>query len=122
MACFVAPAAAAMVMTAVRKKIDPRLHINWLLALLWGGVAWLIPEHIYHGEVVLYPPFFTKGLLEMLPEIIRVGVPMVIAAVLVWAVLGITLNNIKSRMFQPRLAYLAVIGAVIMVMVDKVFA
>jgi hypothetical protein len=122
MACFTAPETAAIVLTVVRKKIDPRLHINWLLALLWGGVAWLIPEHIYHGEVVLYPPFFTKGLPAMLPEIIRVGVPMTIVAVAVWAIILTTVATAKNRTFQPRLAHLAIIGAIIMVAVDKLLA
>ena len=122
MACFVAPETAAIVLTVVHKKIDPRLHINWLLALLWGGVAWLIPEHIYHGEVVMYPPFFTKGLPEMLPEILRVGVPMTIAAIAIWAVLLTAVATAKNRTLRPRLAYLAVFGAVIMVIVDRVFA
>ncbi len=119
MACFVAPATAAIILTATKKKIPSRFHVEWLLALLWGGVAWLIPEHIYHGEVVIYPPFFTKGLSEMLPEIVRVGVPMTVAAVVIWAALVFA---VKNRIPQPRLAYLAVIGAALMVVVDTVLA
>lgn len=120
MACFVAPETAAIALTIVRKKIDPRLQINWLLTLLWGGVAWLIPEHIYHGEITLYPPFFTKGLSEMLPEIIRVGVPMTIAAAMVWAILLTTVTVVKRQTSRPHPVYLAILGAVIMVLIDKV--
>lgn len=85
MACFLAPTAAAAVVTTFGKKVAPKYHIEWLLSMLWGGVLMLIVEHISHGEIVPYFPFFTKGLSEMMPEILEVGVPMVLAVTLVWA-------------------------------------
>ncbi|MFC1687251.1 hypothetical protein ACFL0L_01635 [Patescibacteria group bacterium] len=104
-------------MTAVRKKIPSPYHIKWLFALLWGGVVWLIPEHIYHGEVVLYPPFFTAGLDNIIPEVIRVGVPMTIAAITVWLVMILIATFYKK--LQLHFIYLMVFGAVIMILVDK---
>jgi len=122
MACFIAPTTAAIIATAARKKISPRYHIEWLLALLWGGVAWLIPEHIYHGEVVLYPPFFTAGLHKIIPEVLRVGVPMTMAAIAVWAAMVAVVALHKNSKFQLRFVHLMLVGAVIMILVDKMLS
>ncbi|MFH0829229.1 MAG: hypothetical protein V1907_03560 [Candidatus Kerfeldbacteria bacterium] len=119
MACFIAPTTAAIIVTAAKKKITPRFHVAWLLALLWGGVAWLIPEHIYHGEVVFYPPFFTAGLRHILSEILRVGVPMTVGAVAVWLVLIAFAALSRNKKLQPRFGYLMVVGAVMMILVDR---
>ncbi|MFA6098078.1 MAG: hypothetical protein WCV50_04740 [Patescibacteria group bacterium] len=122
MACFIAPTTAAIIVTVARKKIPPYYHIKWLLALLWGGVAWLIPEHIYHGEVVFYPPFFTAGLHGIIPEVLQVGIPMTIAVIIVWLVLVAAATFFKEKKFQLRFVHLMVVGAVIMIFVDKIFA
>jgi len=53
----------------------------------------LAVEHIAHREVVPYPPFLTAGLSEVLPEILKVGVPMTFAIVLVWAVMVLVANK-----------------------------
>ena len=90
MACFVVPMTAAIVTTAVGKKVPEKYHLNWLNAMLWGGVTMLAVEHVTHGEIVLYPPFLTAGLPEVLPEMIRVGVPMALAIFLIWGVMVIT--------------------------------
>ena len=87
MACFVVPTAAAIVTTAVGKKVPEKYHLNWLNSMMWGGVAMLAIEHISHGEFVPYPPFLTAGLPEVWPEMMRVGVPMVLAIVLIWGVM-----------------------------------
>jgi len=87
MACFIVPAGAAIVTTVVRKKVPEKYHINWLNSMLWGGVVMLAVEHISHGEVVLYPPFLTAGLPEVLPEMLRVGVPMTLSIFLIWGVM-----------------------------------
>ena len=87
MACFLVPTAAAIVTTAVRKKVPEKYHLNWLNSMMWGGVVMLAVEHIAHGEIVLYPPFLTAGLPEVRPEMMRVGVPMTLAIVLIWGVM-----------------------------------
>jgi len=122
MACFAAPAATAVILTALKKKIPSRYHISWLLALLWGGVLWLIPEHIYHGEVILYPPFFTAGLTEIIPEILKVGIPMTLGAILIWLALLTTERYLKTMKLRPNLIGLMIIGALMMVLVDEIFA
>jgi len=97
MACFLAPAAAAIITTGVRKKITRKYHLDWLNAMLWGGVIMLAVEHIAHGEVVLYPPFLTAGFSKVLPEILKVGVPMTIAIVAVWAVIVLVANRLAKE-------------------------
>jgi hypothetical protein len=83
---------AAVVTTAVRKKFPEKLRVNWLLSMLWGGVVMLAVEHISHREVMPYPPFLTAGLPEVLPEALRVGIPMLLAVVAIWAVMVMAAN------------------------------
>ncbi|MBR4766438.1 MAG: hypothetical protein IK085_06725, partial [Clostridia bacterium] len=76
MACFIVPGTEAIVATAVlaavkhhekklaapslggstvagtEKKTQFSKKLGWLCSLLWGGVALLAFEHIWHGEVV----------------------------------------------------------------------
>ena len=90
MACFLAPAAEAVVTTVLQKKLDQKekeaehgsvehientqsiqestkpkhkiswsRKLKWLNTMLWGGSALLCVEHIWHGEVVPWPPFLT---------------------------------------------------------------
>lgn len=87
MACFVVPAGAAIVTTAIGKKVPEKYHLNWLNSMLWGGVVMLAVEHISHGEIVLYPPFLTAGISEVLPEMMRVGVPMTLVIFLIWGMM-----------------------------------
>ncbi|MBN2208321.1 MAG: hypothetical protein JW759_03385 [Candidatus Coatesbacteria bacterium] len=93
MACFLAPAAAAMITTTARKRVSAKYHLDWLMAMLWGGVIMLAVEHIAHREVILSPPFLTAGVSEVLPEILKVGIPMTIAIVLVWAAMALVANK-----------------------------
>ncbi|MCM8798361.1 MAG: hypothetical protein NC821_02700 [Candidatus Omnitrophica bacterium] len=96
MACFLAPMSAVIVTTAVRKRVSEKWHLNWLNSMLWGGVVMLAVEHISHREVVPYPPFLTKGLSEVLPEILSKGIPMVLAVGMVWLVM-VGIVNLAER-------------------------
>jgi hypothetical protein len=97
MACFLVPTAAAIVTTAVSKKVPEKLHFNWLNSMLWGGVVMLAIEHIAHKEVVLYPPFLTAGLPEVWPEMMRVGIPMTLVIFLIWAIMVAVAAIISRR-------------------------
>jgi len=96
MACFLVPTGAAIVTTAIRKRVPEKYHINWLNSMLWGGVIMLAVEHICHGEVVLYPPFLTAGLPEVFPEMMRVGIPMTLSIFLIWGIM-VTVAAIMSK-------------------------
>ncbi len=92
MACFITPAAAAVIITKVAKKIPAKYHAEWLLTMLWGGVVMLSVEHIAHKEIVPYFPFLTAmqnpyEALIMLKEMVIVGGTMTLAIFAVWVVL-----------------------------------
>jgi len=97
MACFLVPTGAAIVTTAMGKKVSEKYHLNWLNSMLWGGVVMLAVEHVAHGEIVLYPPFLSAGLHEVLPEMLRVGVPMTLAIVLIWGVMVAVAARMSKR-------------------------
>lgn len=115
MACFLVPAAEAVVTTIAAKvmkskEVNPetvKVHIDgegiieaeklpfsrklgWLNKLLWGGSGLLAFEHIWHGEVVPWFPFLTAvsnpaDTAEMLQEMSTVGVTMAVLVTAVWA-------------------------------------
>ena len=120
MACFIVPAAEAVIATiaakAIRKKenieninVSAETEINeesgkiqkimysrklrWLTNLLWGGSALLAFEHIWHGEVVPWFPFLTAAENpESAAEMLReMASTGVSMALLVTAVWGIML-------------------------------
>ncbi len=97
MACFLVPTGTAIVTTVMGKKVPEKYHMNWLNSMLWGGVVMLAVEHIAHGEIVLYPPFLTAGLHEVLPEMLRVGVPMTLAIILIWGIMIAVAGRVKKR-------------------------
>lgn len=106
MACFIVPAAEAVVTTVVTKTIDKktenkepsriRQKVKWLTNMLWGGSAILALEHAWHGEISIYPPFLTamsnpQDTTEMLHEMATTGVGMALLVTAVWAgMVGVT--------------------------------
>lgn len=119
MACFVAPLTAALAASSIKKNIPAKYHIEWLLAMLWGGVAWLVPEHVYRGEVAFSPPFFTAGIDKIIPEILKIGMPMVLVPTLAWLAMLAISSFFESKKFQPHSAGLLLGGAIMMILVDK---
>ncbi|MCC8078508.1 MAG: hypothetical protein LIO57_00330 [Oscillospiraceae bacterium] len=118
MACFIIPAAEAVVTTIIAhelKKKESRAEVQtaecdnaiipaskklgWLNRLLWGGSALLCFEHIWHGEVVPWFPFLTAAgdsasAAVMVSEMLTVGVGM---AALITAVWCLMLAVIKAK-------------------------
>lgn len=113
MACFLVPAAEAVVTTVVTKVIEKKekkqeegkvsaeqtseqpvkvpfsKKLKWLRDMLWGGSALLAFEHIWHGEVVPWFPFLTAAsdpteAAEMLHEMATVGVTMAVVVTVAW--------------------------------------
>lgn len=113
MACFLVPAAEAVVTTIAQKVIKSKetektvsittpdgtieeatripfsTKLGWLNKLLWGGSALLAFEHVWHGEVVPFFPFLTAvktgETSEMLAEMSSAGVMMAVIVTTVWA-------------------------------------
>lgn len=131
MACFIAPAAEAIVVTILKKKaakqeaeavksgkpiaevsensIPWSRKLSWLHNMLWGGVFLLTIEHIWHGEVVPWPPFITAmnnpaDIQPMLMEIVTVGGTMVLLVTVVWYVATLVADRHQQSMLKVKLA------------------
>ncbi len=107
MACFTVPLAEAVVVSAAKavilrkggnhteEKLEKikkmRENVGILEKMLYGGSALLAVEHLFHGEIMLYPPFLTamqtpENIPEMLHEISTVGVGMALTVTAAWAI------------------------------------
>ena len=116
MACFTVPLAEAIVVSVVKKVVEKKekeagikndsekelnfvskgltlsKKLSWLTRMLWGGVVLLAYEHLWHGEIVPWPPFLTAmnnpaDIGPMLHEIATIGTGMAVFVTLVWAVM-----------------------------------
>ena len=116
MACFLVPAAEAVVTTIISKAIDKKdqsvdtsrfTHkIKWLNNMLWGGSALLAFEHLWHGEIVPWFPFLTaagnpEDMAEVLHEMSTVGVTMAVLVTAVWLGMVIVTNMIEKKAASP---------------------
>ncbi len=115
MACFLVPAAEAVVTTVATKLIKSKeksqkkhqddisfsAKLGWLNKMLWGGSALLAFEHIWHGEVVPFFPFLTAiengETAEMLAEMSTNGVLMAALITAVWAGMVLVSNTLAKR-------------------------
>ena len=130
MACFVVPGVEAIVVTAItaaqkkKEKASAEAHVTvdtaksipeeagskipltrkltWLKAMLWGGVILLAFEHIWHGEVVPYPPFLTAmhspaTASAMFREMATTGVIMAVLVTLTWVVICLVADAVSKR-------------------------
>ena len=122
MACFVAPAAVAIVTTVARKVVEKRegapatqqadrtatktsgkwtQRLGWLNLMLWGGTIMLVLDHLLSGELTLSPPFITAietpgAIGPMLREILVTGGGMTAAVVVTWTVM-VVFAELRSR-------------------------
>lgn len=126
MACFLAPTAEAIIVTIVKKHEQKKEQealkngtgtsasetsksaipwsrkLSWLTRMLWGGVFLLALEHIWHGEVVPWPPFLTAmnnpaDIMPMVKEILTVGVTMAIFVTAVWFVMILVADHVYKK-------------------------
>ena len=103
MACFIVPAAEAVVTTIVKKSTDKKethnpfiKRLNWLNNMLWGGSALLAFEHLWHGEIVPWAPFLTNG-VSAVQEMATAGVAMAAAVTAVWVGVVAVTNSMAKR-------------------------
>lgn len=99
MACFTAPLAEALVVSAVKSvpgvsavSANPFVaRLGWLRNMLFGGSLLLALEHVWHGEITWKYPFLTAvaegDTAGMLREIATVGLAMAVLVTAVWAVM-----------------------------------
>ena len=123
MACFLVPMGEAIVATAVQKVVENRekkvggertkktglswsRRLSWLNKLLWGGTILLALEHVWHGEVVPWPPFLTAmgnpaEVAPMLHEMAIFGGAMAITITVVWGIM-ILIAELKAKAAMPK--------------------
>jgi hypothetical protein len=131
MACFIVPAAEAIVTTVMEKafqakekeealkldtaeavvktKLPFSRKLSWLNKMLWGGSALLAFEHVWHGEVVPWFPFLTamenaEEATAMLHEMSTVGVSMAALVTVVWGIMVLvtkTMEKSAEKAVQP---------------------
>lgn len=118
MACFLVPAAEAVVVgiaskvkASTKKKEETvktvqgwtwNQKLSLLVKLLSGGAVLLMFEHIWHGEVVPFFPFLTamgsaEDTKEMLHEMSTVGVTMATIVTFVWVGICVTADTLVKR-------------------------
>ncbi len=123
MACFIVPAAEAVVTTIVTKSMKSKekdsaesrdgsfrtegeipfsRKLKWLSNMLWGGSALLAFEHVWHGEVIPFFPFLTAAgnpaeTAKMLYEMVTVGVSMSAGVTAVWCGMLIAVKAMEKK-------------------------
>lgn len=120
MACFLVPAAEAVVTTVMQKRLAAKedraalengaeksgisfsAKLKWLNNLLWGGSALLAFEHLWHGEITLAFPFLTNvsnpaDFSMMLHEMATVGTSMAAVVTAVWAVFAAAVTAMEKK-------------------------
>ena len=132
MACFLVPAAEAVITTIAAKAIKSKekdsetvkvqldgsnpeaaekipfsRKLKWLNNLLWGGSALLAFEHVWHGEVVPWFPFLTAAgdpvdATEMLQEMSTAGVAMAALVTVVWLGLVAVSSAIEKKALKAQ--------------------
>lgn len=116
MACFIVPAAEAVVTSIITKKISKKEassekkidgialseKMGWLNKMLIGGSGLLAFEHLWHGEITPWFPFLTNAsnpadAMEMLKEMGTAGVAMAAVVTAAWGVMVAVSSKIASR-------------------------
>ena len=116
MACFLVPAAEAVVVGIAKKKVKQTEEkkqtseykipfsrkLKWLNSLILGGAVLLLFEHIWHGEVVPWFPFLTAmsdatDKAQMFHEMATVGVSMAVFVTSVWTMICVAADIIVKR-------------------------
>lgn len=116
MACFVESIVVAGVLSAVKRgvakqekakgsvqKISWSRKIGWLVNMLLGGAFLLFIEHIWHGEIVAYPPFLTamsspEDTQAMIYEILTIGSAQVALIVASWVVMVVCAERMYANL------------------------
>lgn len=124
MACFIVPAAEAVITTVAAKIIKKKRKnsdnsnnsnkkifdfsgkLDSLNGMLWGGSGLLAFEHLWHGEIQPFFPFLTamsdsESTRKMLFEMSTSGVAMAAVVTVVWAVSVVAGNIIAKKSDEP---------------------
>ncbi len=111
MACFLVPGSEGIVVSLIAKFIGKekaeKLKIRWLSWMLWGGTILLAIEHIWHGEVVPWPPFLTAmanpaDTAAMLHEMATIGTSMALTITFVWGIMVYVSNKLFLKIEEEK--------------------
>ena len=117
MACFTAAIPEVIAVHIIKKVVEKKEAQNpstdsgkiaWstklsaLITMLWGGIFLLAIEHIWHGEIVPFPPFLTamqsaEETQIMLNEILLIGGAMDIFIPAVWFLGCILVDRFRAK-------------------------
>ena len=109
MACFTVPLAGAVAAGAAHKAMKKSsanpfvAKLPWLTKMAFGGSFLLAIEHIYHGEIIMTPPFLTaakegpEAMSEMFHEMATVGVSMAVLLGVVWVGMVLVSEAVAKR-------------------------
>ncbi len=109
MACFLVPAAEAVVTKVAevsvgqeKKKNSFVSRLSWLRNMLLGGSVLLAFEHVWHGEITPFFPFLTAmsskaDAAKMFKEMGTVGVSMALLITGVWVMMVKAADRILAR-------------------------
>ncbi|ADV64869.1 hypothetical protein [Desulfurococcus mucosus] len=117
MACFITPLVLGVIVEALRRLasgVGRKLRMDIWSTMLLGGSLVLAVEHVWHGEVVPWPPFLTAmenpaDIPVMFHEMLYVGGSMSAAVTAAW--LGI-LAYTRSKLTAQRTPVKQLTGAV----------
>lgn len=129
MACFTESIVAVGIVSLIKKKVAQKekscgikganstkiswaTKLGWLITMLWGGIFLLAIEHMWHGEIVPFPPFLTamnnpEDTAEMLYEILTIGTMQVLAITMIWGVMVILADRVLAKFQNQNLAKLS---------------
>ena len=133
MACFLAPMTEGIVVSILQKRakkkeaqgvppvsiktgsfheeaghsLSASKKLGWLKNLLFGGSFLLGIEHLWHGEVIPYPPFLSAlsspdEIAPMIKEISTVGVTMAVVITLVWRIATLVIEKSRETNAQEK--------------------
>lgn len=133
MACFLVPVGEAIVTTVVQKVVEKReqksggektgntgltwsRRLGWLNKMLWGGSILLAFEHVWHGEIVPWPPFLTAmenpaDVAPMLHELAVFGTAMAVTITVVWGIM-ILVAEFKAKDIPDEAKTKPVVGGI----------
>jgi hypothetical protein len=109
MACVIVPIVEAIAVSLILKKMKRSgeragwtQKLEWLHKALWGGAFLLVIEHVWHGEIVFWPPFLTAmshsaDTEAMLHEMATVGVCMALFITAAWFVAVLAIDRLRRR-------------------------
>ncbi|OYT38099.1 MAG: hypothetical protein B6U89_06345 [Desulfurococcales archaeon ex4484_58] len=90
MACFLVPLGLGVILAIVKKLVkNISTKLDLLIKLLLGGSFILAIEHLWHGEIVPWPPFLTAmnnpaEIPVMINEMLINGTLMSITIISIW--------------------------------------